>query len=192
MDNFCLLAYIPCIILVVWLFIELRQFMIVSNKLKQTEMIWDRIQNQRNKEKDKRLIQTIPPPPGHSTEYQDYNTDYYYDYNDQSSYEDSNSRSYDSDVKPRRRVKDSRSHIKSRSKNRVKVRRDTQFDNNRSQKYDEFDFESEDISEVDSKIPPVKRDRKKNRQIKVSKRNKTKPPKRRSKPKSNEEEVEWD
>ena len=65
MSTFCLIAYIPCIILVIWLLIEFRKFIIVSKRLKNAEKAWDKLidkrSRQRSKERFIETIQTIPP-----------------------------------------------------------------------------------------------------------------------------------
>lgn len=64
MSTFCLIAYIPCIILVIWLLIEFRKFIIVSKRLKNAEKAWDKLIDKRSRQKSKeRFIETIPPPP---------------------------------------------------------------------------------------------------------------------------------
>lgn len=64
MSTFCLLAYIPCIILVIWLFIELRKYVIVTKNLRRTKKVWKKVQAQREKKKSEdQLVETIPPPP---------------------------------------------------------------------------------------------------------------------------------
>ena len=64
MSTFCLIAYIPCIILVVWLLIEFRKFIIVTKRLKNAEKAWDKLVDKRSRQSSKeRFIETIPPPP---------------------------------------------------------------------------------------------------------------------------------
>jgi hypothetical protein len=64
MSNFCLLAYIPCIILIIWLLFELRKYIIITKRLRKAKIVWANIQAQREKRKsDKGFIETIPPPP---------------------------------------------------------------------------------------------------------------------------------
>ena len=67
MSNFCLLAYIPCIILIIWLLIELRKFVILNRRYTRTSAAWKNIQYKRSKRSRKRskdrYIETIPPPP---------------------------------------------------------------------------------------------------------------------------------
>jgi hypothetical protein len=73
MSTFCLIAYIPCIILVIWLLIEFRKFIIVSKRLKNAEKAWDKLIDKRSRQRSKeRFIETIPPPP--PRRYSEYST----------------------------------------------------------------------------------------------------------------------
>jgi hypothetical protein len=72
MNNFCLIAFIPCIILAVWLLVELKKYLVVSKKLKSVEKSWNKIQAQKssNYEDDSDdFVQSIPPPPPKSRSY---------------------------------------------------------------------------------------------------------------------------
>jgi len=63
MSTFCLLAYIPCIIIAIWLLVEFRKFLIVNKRLKNIEIAWTRVYEQRKKQKSgTQFIETIPPP----------------------------------------------------------------------------------------------------------------------------------
>jgi len=78
MDTFCLLAYIPCIILIAWLLIEIRRFVLVNKRLRQTQALWNKVQTARAKKSsrgDEHFIETIPlPQAGYTSEY---SSDYY-------------------------------------------------------------------------------------------------------------------
>ena len=77
MDTFCLLAYIPCIILIIWLLIEIRRFIQVTKKLRQTRVLWQKVQAVRSKKssaESEHFIETIPLP------HTGYTSDYYPDY----------------------------------------------------------------------------------------------------------------
>ncbi len=130
MSTFCLLAYIPCIIIIVWLIIEIRKFIIVRRRFQHTEYIWNKINEQREKRRDRdSFVETIPtypsrPLPDYSYERSD---DYYstepedidysrkystkrkpHKYHDFEHYEDRNLNHYEDEYFNRRRRKTSR------------------------------------------------------------------------------------
>jgi hypothetical protein len=129
MSNFCLLAYIPCIILIIWLLFELRKYINVTKKLKQTEKVYAKVQEQRSKKKAKKqFVETIPPPkqPDYPSDYSSDNyppTEEDYDYRTpeptsrrgtrrrrrQREYDDSEY-DYDRDYEPRRSQKRTREY----------------------------------------------------------------------------------
>ena len=193
MDSFCLLAYIPSVILIVWLLIELRKFVIVDHKLKQTEITWNRIQKQRTKTKDERLIETIPPPPPteYSTEYSDrrgYDND-----RDLEHYENGNVEHHNQGPIPRRRHRPSMTHRSKPGSARGKIRRDTSYQDKRATKHDYFDFESEDISEVTAAPPPVKKKGQvKNRRKDNHQSNKNKRSGKRSSAEFDDKDIDWE
>jgi hypothetical protein len=75
-----MLAYIPSIILIVWLLIEVRKFVVVRNDLRQTEAAWDKLERHRQKQevKEKSIESTSPPPQDYYSEEQ--RDQYGYDY----------------------------------------------------------------------------------------------------------------
>ena len=77
-----MLAYIPSIILVVWLLIEIRKFVIVSKDLRQTEAAWDKLERHREKQQVKdRSVESTPPQPDYYPEKRFGQYDYEYDSN---------------------------------------------------------------------------------------------------------------
>ena len=64
MSTFCLIAFIPCIILVVLLFVELRKFIVVNKKFKIVKRSWERLQKRKSATRERDgFVESIPPPP---------------------------------------------------------------------------------------------------------------------------------
>jgi hypothetical protein len=187
MDNFCLLAYIPSIILTIWLLIELRKFIIVRKRLKHTEETWNKVQQQRSKKKsDEHFIETIPPPPPH-----EYSDDYSSSSTRRPPAPEYSSTDYESEdyYEPSTRAPPSRPHRrtgrgrkpKPMGKRPPKEQRDKISQGRRI--VDEFDFESEDISEIEDTPPPPRSRRNRRKRQHRSKQ---------SVDSSQDDDIDWD
>jgi hypothetical protein len=65
MSNFCLIAFIPSIILVIWLLIEVRKYVRVNKKFKFAKLAWRKEQELKSRyHSDDEMVQSIPPARG--------------------------------------------------------------------------------------------------------------------------------
>jgi hypothetical protein len=65
MDTFCLIAFIPCILIAIWLLIELRKYVGVSKKLSVVKKRYHKYKDQDDQwgyETEDDYVQSIPPP----------------------------------------------------------------------------------------------------------------------------------
>ncbi len=64
MSNFCLIAFIPSILLVIWLLIEVRKYVLVNKNYRSAEHAWRKDQELKSHYySDNELVQSIPPKP---------------------------------------------------------------------------------------------------------------------------------
>lgn len=115
MSNFCLIAFIPSIILVIWLFIEIRKYAIVSKNYKSAKISWKKLEKQKSSyypEED--MVDSIPSShsyrrrpgpnrPRRKSDFLDYEIDNDYDHSRRPSYDYGYERSYDGDNLPPKR-----------------------------------------------------------------------------------------